>query len=181
MESKERLEVRRSMNELKPYLAAYVATHSRVSGRTSERGDIAALLRTIVKEWDTVFSRQLPRAARSYVHELIDVRNRWAHEADFSQADLARALDTINQLAIAIGAPTAAQAQKPRVGRRSSQRQTMKDIYARCRGNEKRIVREYADAERNGEVQRVGRKSGYTPEQYALALLSDGLRKGWLP
>jgi hypothetical protein len=88
MDTTERANVRRAVDELKPYLSAYVAQHA-VSTAAPPRGaptrgaDIQALLRSMLDAWDEVFRRQLPAVARSYVHELIDIRNRWAHEEPF--------------------------------------------------------------------------------------------------
>jgi len=46
--------------------------------------------------------------------------------------------------------------------------------------NEERVVREYADAEDRGDVERKSNTWGYTAEQYARALWRDGVRKGWI-
>jgi hypothetical protein len=43
-----------------------------------------------------------------------------------------------------------------------------------------RVVREYADAEERGDVERNSNTRGYTAKQYARALWLDGMRKGWL-
>ena len=56
----------------------------------------------------------------------------------------------------------------------------MRGIWARCKPNEERAVRECAAAEKRGEAKRANNSHGWTAEQYARALLSDGLRKGWL-
>ena len=182
METQERRAVRRGLDQLKPFLASYVATHSGPSSAAT-RKDMAALLSTMVKEWDSVYSRLLPKVVRSYIHELIDVRNRWAHEAPFSKTEVSRALSTIQQTSLAIGAPLLGPKKSPvhSLAKKPSQRDIMRDLYARNRGKEDRVVAEYAAAERAGKVQRIGNKSGHTPEQYALALLNDGLKKGWLP
>ena len=137
---------------------------------------------------DRLYATQLPHVVRSYVHELLDVRNRWAHEQPFSSAEASRAVDTARQLAASIGAPAAGMAATAPTARSGSnsatkwsgQRAVMREIYARFRSNEARIIVEYAAAERAGRVQRKGLKSGHTPEEYANALLSDGLKKGWL-
>jgi len=60
------------------------------------------------------------------------------------------------------------------------QRDVMRRIWARCKPNEERAVREYAAAERRGEAERASNAHGRTAEQYARALLNDGLKKGWL-
>lgn len=92
----------------------------------------------------------------------------------------------------AVASPAAApvaQAQSPRAasqprvasaGRRPTQRDVMRAIWARYAPDEERAVREYADAERRGDAPRKRNESGHTAEQYARALLSDGFKKGWL-
>jgi hypothetical protein len=64
---------------------------------------------------------------------------------------------------------------------RGMKQQDMMKILARRYGNdEARIIREYANAERNGRVQRRSNINALTPEQYASRLLRDGQNKGWL-
>lgn len=71
--------------------------------------------------------------------------------------------------------------QRTHLGRRRvSQRDVMRAIWARCAPDEDRAIREYATAEHRGEVSRMQNASGLTSEQYARALLADGLAKGWL-
>jgi hypothetical protein len=196
MESNERAAVRRGLDALKPYLAAFVAQWS-AKRRVAPDSDIAGLLKTILDQWDESFRSHLPRAARSYVHELLDIRNRWAHEEEFSSVEVNRALDTMRQLAAAMGVPetselrrTFAAGSEPkknvsnRVAREaqkwSGQRAIMRELYARWKNDSNRMVREYANAEREGCVQRKANKSGLSPEEYARALLADGEKKGWL-
>jgi hypothetical protein len=195
MESNERDAVRRGLDALKPYLAAFVAQWS-AKRRVAPDSDIAGLLKTILDQWDESFRSHLPRAARSYVYELLEVRNRWAHEAEFTFADVERALDTMRQLGTAIHAPDMSALHRillrgcvPKKGlakrdsaarRGSGQRAVMREIYARWKQDPTRLVREYANAEREGRVQRKGNMSGLSPEEYARALLADGERKGWL-
>jgi hypothetical protein len=102
---------------------------------------------------------------------------------NLSKTETARALNTINQISLAIGAPLAApeKGQASRLTKKPSQRDVMRDIYARNHGEEGRVVAEYAAAERAGKVQRIGNKPGHTAEHYAAALFNDGLKKGWLP
>ncbi len=186
-ESPERASVRRSLDGLKPYLTAFISQNAGTLP-ADEQPDIAALLKSLLEDWDRLYSKRLPRAARSYVHELLDVRNRWAHEQPFSSADATRAVDTVQQLATAIGAPMSKAAPAASVtrqrstgpGKWSGQRAIMREIYAQYRNNEPRIISEYAAAERAGRVHRKGQKSGHSPEDYAKALLADGLRKRWL-
>jgi hypothetical protein len=56
------------------------------------------LLKVLWDEWNTIFSRKLSRADRSYVAELQAVRNSWAHNESFSTDDALRGLDTAQRL-----------------------------------------------------------------------------------
>jgi predicted AAA+ superfamily ATPase len=66
--------------------------------------DIQFLLRTMTSTWREVFERTLGRMERNYVSELIDARNRWAHQEPFSSDDAYRALDSAERLLQAISA-----------------------------------------------------------------------------
>ncbi len=67
-----------------------------------------------------------------------------------------------------------------------TQRHAMKWLYARYGNDREKIAEEYAALEAKGEVQRRSDTWGIDSRTYALALLSDGLRKkngdksGWL-
>ena len=62
------------------------------------KSDTQFLLLVMRSEWHGVFHRMLGHAGRSYVSELIDVRNDWAHQGAFSSDDAYRALDTVERL-----------------------------------------------------------------------------------
>lgn len=66
--------------------------------------DVQFLLRTMTSTWREVFERTLGRMERNYVSELIDARNRWAHQDAFSSDDTYRALDSAERLLQAISA-----------------------------------------------------------------------------
>jgi hypothetical protein len=69
----------------------------------------------------------------------------------------------------------------PAIGMRpTSQRAVMRELFVRHRGNPEHIIVAYAAAEYGGEVPRASNRSGLKPAEYAKALLSDGLKKGWL-
>ena len=78
---------------------------------TSPRGnpleDSAALLVIMDRKWSEVFRTTLGKAERSLVNELIEVRNRWAHQQPFSSDDTDRALDSMGRLLASISAPQA--------------------------------------------------------------------------
>lgn len=80
--------------------------------------DAQALLQTMVKSWKTIFSVHFGIRSyrmRSYVGELLDARNRYAHperDDEFTDDDTERILDTIVRLCAAIDADSAAAPRK---------------------------------------------------------------------
>jgi len=56
----------------------------------------------------------------------------------------------------------------------------MRELVKRFGMDEERVVREYAEAERQGEVERKSHSHDFTPEQYARALWKDAVKKGWI-
>ena len=70
--------------------------------------DAQFLLKVIWAEWDTIFSKKLSRSDRSYVSELQEVRNDWAHNNTFSIDDALRTLDTAQRLLESVAAGTQA-------------------------------------------------------------------------
>ncbi len=71
--------------------------------------DIQALLSVMISKWEDTFKRTLGKAERTLLHELNDVRNRWAHQETFSSDDAYRALDSAGRLLTAVSAPQAAE------------------------------------------------------------------------
>jgi hypothetical protein len=61
-----------------------------------------------------------------------------------------------------------------------TQRAIMQRLFVQHGRDIERTIAAYADAERLGEAARSRNASDQSPEQYARALLNDGLRKGWL-
>ena len=97
--------------ELKAKLGGYWIdeVESRIRGiRKNEDGSIhwdsQALFVAMTGNWQAVFKFVLGHVERSYVGELIDVRNKWAHEKPFQSEDVYRALDTMQRLMEAISA-----------------------------------------------------------------------------
>jgi hypothetical protein len=64
--------------------------------------------------------------------------------------------------------------------RKLSQRDYMRELVGRFGHDEERVVREYAVAEKRGEVERKSNSHRITAEQYARALWNDAVKKGWL-
>ena len=95
----------RSQQVLKQFLGA------RISNWLQPFGDLDAhaLLSVMDRCWNEVFRDTLGRSERSFVNELRDVRNRWAHQEQFSDDDTYRALDSCHRLLIAVSAEQQAQ------------------------------------------------------------------------
>ena len=66
--------------------------------------DSYAILKVMWDQWNTTFRTPLGKTERSFVSELIDVRNDHAHEKKYSYDDTERALDTMRRLLSASGA-----------------------------------------------------------------------------
>ena len=62
--------------------------------------DIARCLRLIDIHWRDLFGRKLKREHRAWVNELLDTRNKWAHQGpvDIEDDDAWRAFDTMRRL-----------------------------------------------------------------------------------
>ncbi|MEI8042005.1 MAG: Swt1 family HEPN domain-containing protein, partial [Verrucomicrobiota bacterium] len=65
--------------------------------------DAAGLLRVMWECWNDIFGKTLGRAERSIVSELMEIRNKWAHQKPFSTDDAYRALDSMHRLLNATG------------------------------------------------------------------------------
>ncbi|MGW3354263.1 DUF499 domain-containing protein [Streptomyces bungoensis] len=70
----------------------------------TSKQDPQFLLQTMLRNWASYFRHALPSAARNYVGELNDIRNKWAHNEPFNSDDTGRALDTAERLLTAVGA-----------------------------------------------------------------------------
>lgn len=91
----------------------------RVSGLRANGGavtwDQQGLLKTMMAFWKDAFSMVLGHPERSYVSELLDVRNKLSHNETFTYDDAERALDTMRRLMESISAgETAAEISKMR-------------------------------------------------------------------
>jgi hypothetical protein len=69
-----------------------------------EEMDVQAMLTRMRNGWNEVFAGILGINERNLVHELIEVRNRWAHQAAFTTDDAERALDSVVRLLRAVSA-----------------------------------------------------------------------------
>jgi len=61
-----------------------------------------------------------------------------------------------------------------------TQRDVMRLLYVRHKGNEAAIIAEYVIAVREGKVAKKGDANAISPEDCARRLLRDGISKRWL-
>jgi ribonuclease III len=66
--------------------------------------DVSAILKIMMRQWDQVFRKNLSNSERALISELLEVRNKWAHQSRFSTDDTYRALDSISRLLKVISA-----------------------------------------------------------------------------
>ncbi|MEX0283328.1 MAG: DUF499 domain-containing protein [Paracoccaceae bacterium] len=89
-----------------------VEVMDRVFGLKASGGSInwdqQALLKTMMAFWKEAFSTVLGHPERSYVSELLEVRNRLSHNETFTYDDAERALDSMRRLMESISAGDAA-------------------------------------------------------------------------
>jgi predicted AAA+ superfamily ATPase len=77
--------------------------------------DVAALLKVMWEQWNTIFRETLGFTERSLVSELRETRNAWAHQGTFSSDNAYRALDSAARLLTAISAPQADEIEKAKM------------------------------------------------------------------
>ncbi|MDP9475319.1 MAG: DUF499 domain-containing protein, partial [Actinomycetota bacterium] len=99
--------------------------------------DAHALFKVMWGNYNDVFRDKLGFSGRTYLSELMDVRNEWAHGGAFNLEDTQRALDTMVRLLKAVSAgPEAEEVHK-------HHREVMRQIFASDERREvKRVVRE---------------------------------------
>lgn len=90
-----------------------VAVAERLGLRPNSKGavgwDQQGLLKAMITYWNDAFRSVLGHAERSYVGELLEVRNRLSHNETFTYDDAERALDSMRRLLEAISAGEAAE------------------------------------------------------------------------
>lgn len=91
---------------------AYTSDHLPDVNAAIAKVDIHGWLNLMWRKWNEVFKSKLGHAERSYVSELMNARNDWAHQATFTNDDAYRVADTATRLLEAIGAPKEAQVTK---------------------------------------------------------------------
>lgn len=83
--------------------------HWRPEGNGKFSLDTQKLLQIMERLWNDVFRDVLDRTHRSIVNELVDVRNKLAHDAKFTYDDAERALDSMRRLLEAVSAGESAE------------------------------------------------------------------------
>ena len=101
--------------------------------------DLTMLLNAMDRFWADAFKVALGRAERSLVNELVAVRNKLSHNKSFTYDDAARALDSMQRLADAIGA-----------GEASTRLGTMRDTILRTKFSELQRNEERRGTKRTG-------------------------------
>ncbi|MHB1167663.1 MAG: Swt1 family HEPN domain-containing protein, partial [Longimicrobiales bacterium] len=76
----------------------------RAASADFDHWDTPVLIGVVLDHWNNVFKYNLGPAERSLLHEIRDIRNRWAHQQNFSSDDAYRALDSMGRLLSAIAA-----------------------------------------------------------------------------
>ncbi|MEW6573744.1 MAG: Swt1 family HEPN domain-containing protein [Bacillota bacterium] len=74
--------------------------------------DVYSILLVLWNNWNEVFQAKLGHTGRSFVSELREVRNRWAHQQPFTVDDTYRALDTMTRLLQGVVAEEAAEVER---------------------------------------------------------------------
>jgi predicted AAA+ superfamily ATPase len=66
--------------------------------------DAHRVLLILWNQWNNVFKKTLGQSERTYVSELREIRNKWAHQNTFTYDDTYRALDTMSRLLRSVSA-----------------------------------------------------------------------------
>ena len=78
--------------------AEHVHRQNRNAIGQPEPTDLAWLLKGMIGTWQEVWRERMSVAERGYVSEVLDARNKWAHQDQFSTRDTLRTLDTCERL-----------------------------------------------------------------------------------
>ena len=88
--------VDRALGYLAVGLQSIVTKSGSAKGGGAESGDLQAQLKSILADWDTRFRERVPRGTKTRVHELLDLRNKWAHPNPQEVLDWSDAYRTAN-------------------------------------------------------------------------------------
>ena len=97
-------EIERTLNS-----SAYAAPYLPDEATALAKVDVHGWLNLMSRQWNEVFKTRLGKAERSFVEELREARNDWAHQKSFTNDEAYRIADTAARLLEAVGAPKQAQ------------------------------------------------------------------------
>ena len=117
--------------------------------------DVSVMLRVMATGWNEIFRDHLGPLERSWISEIREARNRWAHQESFDEDELDRTLDSVGLLLTSVGAASEA-------GRVNRAKHRLRRIrYAPEAGNQPAEV----EASHNGRVAEQPPTS-YEPPSY---------------
>ncbi|PJF24761.1 MAG: AAA family ATPase, partial [Phototrophicales bacterium] len=87
----------------------YAAPHLPDDETALAKVDVQGWLNLMARQWNDVFKNRLGKSERSFVEELREARNDWAHQKSFTNDEAYRIADTATLLLKAVGAPKQAQ------------------------------------------------------------------------
>ncbi len=98
----------KALDELRDGLLPYISRHlydeigsgwqDQLPTHANNLRDVSVLLSLFMSHWGTLFKRLLSQSDRSYISELKEARNKWAHSESMSSDDVDRYLDTAVRL-----------------------------------------------------------------------------------
>jgi hypothetical protein len=98
--------VERALGHLASGLQPIVSPPGSHKAGVAESGDLQAQLKSLLADWDMRFRDRVPRGTKTRVHELLDLRNKWAHpnpQEVLDWSDAYRAANSALQLLRAAG------------------------------------------------------------------------------
>jgi hypothetical protein len=101
--------VERALRHLALGLQLVLSKGESSKGGLGESPDLQAQLKGLLGDWDTRFRDRVPRGTKTRVHELLDLRNKWAHpnpQEGLDWSDAYRAANSALQLLRALGGNT---------------------------------------------------------------------------
>ena len=101
-------------NQVDHHVLRRFADDSHLRDRPVKEWDVAAVLKLMMATWKSVFRPILGHAERSYVSELLEYRNAWAHQQRFTGDDAHRVLDTAARLLTSVSASQAVEVDRLR-------------------------------------------------------------------
>lgn len=83
------------LNGLRGYLKEIPEFRNAPNQKPIEKADRQDLLGRMIRDWESIFDKKLPKIFRTYVHELKEVRNMDAHDELLTLENVRRYIDTL--------------------------------------------------------------------------------------